>query len=199
MKKNRIHISIAFGDAILPIIECDDGHQRVPLKPISDQIGLNWASQRQKMKSNDYLNSRLGVKLVPVKGYQDSQKEGGKPQFCIRLDRVTAFLYTLNPENIRGMGNHEAADWLVEKHQEWDDVLHTYENTNGNIKGGATVGTKHLIDLLKVRNTTSNTKEKAGLTLLISQQFLELGVDLNNIPEQPKSNQLELIPTKGGE
>jgi hypothetical protein len=132
--KSPIHISIAFGDAILPVIDCEDGHQRVPLKPISDQIGLNWTSQRTKVTQNNYLNQRLGVNLVPVKGYQDGQKEGRKPQICIRIDRVTTFLNSLNPENIRGMGNHDAADWLEAKHSEWDDALHHYETDGFAIK-----------------------------------------------------------------
>lgn len=35
MKNPSIHISIAFNDAILPVIQCEDGHERVPLQPIA--------------------------------------------------------------------------------------------------------------------------------------------------------------------
>lgn len=128
--KKRLHISIAFGDAILPVIDCEDGFQRVPLKPIADQIGINYSSQRERLKKSDYLIKRLGLILIPVKGYQVGDLDGGKPQFCIRVDRVTSFLNSLNVSNIRAMGNHSSADWLETKHEEWDDALHQYE-TNG--------------------------------------------------------------------
>jgi len=123
MTNNRIHISIAFGDAILPVVECDDGHNRVPLKPIADEIGVNWQSQTRKLEEGKYLHKRLGVEVTPLRG-------GDKPYICIRVDRVTAYLNTLNPEKIRCKGNHDAADWLESKHDEWDNALHAYE-TNG--------------------------------------------------------------------
>lgn len=132
--KSPIHISIAFGDAILPVIDCEDGHKRVPLKPISDQIGLDWVSQRRKIKDNEYLTNRLGLLLVGVKPYQNPESQGEKAQYCIRVDRVTAFLNIINPLKIRGMGNHEAADWLEAKHSEWDDALHHYETDGFAIK-----------------------------------------------------------------
>ncbi len=131
---NKIHLSIAFGDAILPIVKCDDGHERMPLKPISDQIGLDWATQRRKVRDNEYLTKRLGLILVGLKPYQNNEKGGEKPQYCIRIDRVTAFLNTINPQNIRSMGNHDAADWLEAKHAEWDDALHQYETDGFAIK-----------------------------------------------------------------
>ncbi|MES9901104.1 MAG: hypothetical protein ABW168_00310 [Sedimenticola sp.] len=79
MSKQKIHISIAFGDAILPIIDCDDGHRRVPLKSIADEVGVNWQSQTRKLESGKYLHKRLGVKVTPLKG-------GEKPHICIRLE-----------------------------------------------------------------------------------------------------------------
>jgi len=118
--KQRIHLSIGFGDAILPIIECEDGHQRVPLKPIVEQIGAQWEGQRRRVQPDKYLGQRLGTLTTPLQC-------GDVPHLCIRLDRVTAFLNTINPENVRGKGNHDTADWLEAKHQEWDDALHQYE------------------------------------------------------------------------
>lgn len=126
-QKQKIHISIAFADAILPVIECEDGHQRVPLKPICDVVGVNWSTQRRKFQDESYLKMRLGVEFHPLKGVELSQKPGNPTHLCIRLDRVTAFLNSLNPENIRAMGNDSAADWLEAKHEERDDALHQYE------------------------------------------------------------------------
>lgn len=74
--KQRIHISIAFGDAILPVIECEDGHQRVPLKPIVDQIGVKWEIQRNKVQPETYLGRRLGVQVPTLKCGGSPQKRG---------------------------------------------------------------------------------------------------------------------------
>lgn len=127
--KQRIHISIAFGDAILPVIECEDGHQRVPLKPIVEQIGAQWERQRKKIQPDSYLWKRLGAEITVLKYGELGQKQGNPTHLCIRIDRVTSYLNTLNPQNIRAMGNHDTADWLEAKHAEWDDALHAYETT----------------------------------------------------------------------
>ncbi|MEJ1464992.1 MAG: phage antirepressor N-terminal domain-containing protein [Candidatus Sedimenticola sp. (ex Thyasira tokunagai)] len=189
MKNDRIHISIAFGDAILPVVECDDGHQRVPLKPIVEQVGAQWEGQRRKTLPEKYLGRRLGTKTTPLQC-------GGQSHVCIRLDRVTAYLNTLNPENIRGKGNHDTADWLEEKHEEWDNVLHAYESTNGIVSGKSSTDTKHLAELIRTRNAIKNPKEKAAVTMLIHKQFLELGIDLNEIDLQQDGNQQTLWSEK---
>lgn len=126
----RIHLSIGFGDTILPIINCDDGHQRIPLKPISDQIGLNWKGQKRKLLNDGYLIERFGLILGVASYPQFGDQEEKREEYLIRLDRVTAFLNILNPRQITARGNQEAADWLKAKHEEWDDALHAYE-TNG--------------------------------------------------------------------
>jgi hypothetical protein len=153
MKTSRIHISIAFGDAILPVVQCDDGHQRVPLKPISDQVGLDWKSQRRKIKDNDYLTTRFGLILggeLPPKTLELRQSDAA---YLIRIDRVTAFLNSLNPHQIRSNGNHDAADWLEAKHEEWDDAIHAYETNGFAAKPGRSqrdaVSVIRQIDLIK--------------------------------------------------
>lgn len=134
--KKPIHISIAFGDAILPVVECEDGFKRVPLKPIVEQVGVSWEVQRRKLNPESYLWQRLGAEITTLKGGETWGKQGNPTHLCIRIDRVTAFLNTLNPQNIRGMGNHDAADWLEAKHTEWDDALHHYETDGFAIKEG---------------------------------------------------------------
>ena len=176
MKKNRIHISIAFGDAILPVVECDDGIKRVPLKPIVEQVGAQWKGQSRKVEKGKYLFRRLGIKVTPLKW-------GDKPHICIRIDRVTAYLNTLNPENIRAMGNHDAADWLESKHTEWDDVLHLYETNGFASKQGSTTNTtiKTLGQIDRIKNpalkhiAAKQANQEMGLEIPIGkQESLEL-------------------------
>lgn len=154
MQQSRILISIAFGDAILPIINCDDGLQRVPLKPIVEQVGAQWETQRRKIKPDSYLWKRLGAEITVLKQGEIGQKRGNPTYLCIRVDRVTAFLNSLNTENIRGMGNDKAADWLEAKHEEWDNALHAYETNGFAAKDSTETNRKyiHLYRLDKIKN-----------------------------------------------
>lgn len=124
-----ISLNLNFSGAILPILDNEDGFQRVPLKPISDAIGLSWADQHKKMQV-PYFVRRLGICVgdIPYAGQTRSM-------VLIRLDRVAAYLNTLNPENVRAAGNEAAADYLEQKHQEWDDLIHAYEQQRGEMFG----------------------------------------------------------------
>lgn len=173
MKNTRFHLSIAFNDVILPLIDCPDGYPRVPLKPIADQIGVDWKTQKRKLLADDYLQERFGLILGEASLPQMARLGLKTDQYLIRFDRVTAFLNTLNPRMISALGNEAAAEWLKSKHQEWDDVLHAYE-TNGFVVGRKAALTD-LKDLINLRNKAL-PHEKRWLTTLIEAQARELGV-----------------------
>lgn len=122
-----ISLNLNFSGAILPVIDCEDSQQRVPLKPICEAIGVDWEGQRRKVQVG-YLSRRLGICT------QDILWAGQTRQMVmIRLDRVAAFLNTINPDNVRAAGNENAADFLERKHQEWDDLIHAYEQQTGDL------------------------------------------------------------------
>ena len=56
---------------------------RPRVKPIADEIGINWQTVTRRLEAGRYLHRRLGVKVTPSRG-------GQKPDICIRIDRVTA-------------------------------------------------------------------------------------------------------------
>lgn len=184
--RGRCHLSIAFGDAILPVVDCDDGHDRVPLKPIADEIGINWQTVTRRLEAGRYLHRRLGVKVTPSRG-------GQKPDICIRIDRVTAFLYSLNPDMVRGKGNAEAADWLEAKHAEWDDALHAYEIHGGAARAGQNGALRDLLGLIKARNAAVNLRERQALEWLLHRELQALGV-----PADTFENPQQSLPLTGG-
>lgn len=178
MKEKMIQISIAFGNVMLPVIECEDGHDRVPMRQISDEIGLSWPAQARKVEEGKYLNKRLGVQIRSLKATDKDENDGKLKQICLRVDRVEAFLNTINPENVRGMGNDESADWLEAKHREWDDALHEYE-TSGVVMNR----NKEHIDVIsviaqidRIKNPTlkqiaaAKANEAFGLNIQIGEQ-----------------------------
>jgi P22_AR N-terminal domain len=125
-----ISIGLNFSGVVLPIVEGEDGFQRVPLKPICEVVGINWADQHKKMQV-PYLVRRLGT-CVGVIPYAGQVRE----MLLVRVDRVASFLSTINPDRVRAAGNADAADWLEAKHREWDDVLHSYEMAKGDLFRG---------------------------------------------------------------
>jgi hypothetical protein len=186
-QKQKIHISIAFADAILPVIECEDGHQRVPLKPIVEQIGAQWDRQRKKVQPETYLGRRLGAEITIPRYGELSQKPGNPTHLCIRIDRVTAFLNSLNPEMIRAMGNNDTADWLEAKHQEWDDALHEYETagfainkshfSNQEAKENAYL---RMVSVIREKNKTEDQSDRK----LISEMLKNMA-DTHGLSYQP--------------
>lgn len=84
--------------------------------------------------TDTYLSKRLGTCTVLFRS-ADMRRE----MTSIRLNRVSAYLNTLNPDMIRNRGNEFAADFLEAKHAEWDDLIDAYERGYGIMaKGKAT-------------------------------------------------------------
>lgn len=173
--KQRIHLSIGFGDTVLPVIGCDDGHDRVPFKPVADQIGLDWKTQKRKVLSDDYLRDRIGLFLGEASLPQLAQLGIKKDQYLIRVDRVTAFLNSLNPRMIRASGNEEAADWLKAKHAEWDDALHAYETKGVAVKTGQSAQLDQVIKLARLKHA-ADVRDRRWIDHLLQQQLAQLDV-----------------------
>lgn len=123
----RKHISICleFAGIELPVGPNEKGEEVVPLKPISDLFGLEWNRQYKRMQTPEMV-TRMGTCIVHM--YHAGQR---REMLCIRLKRVIAFLYSINPGSVKAAGNIEGAEFLEAKQAEWDDVLHAYEEQNG--------------------------------------------------------------------
>lgn len=122
---NHVVVSLQFAGVLLPVAADEQGGKVVPLKPISDALGLEWVRQH-KRSGEAGRAQRLGTCTVPM--YYAGQT---REMVCIRLDRVVAWLFSINPEAVRGQGNVKAAEFLEQKQAEWDTVLHDYEAAQG--------------------------------------------------------------------
>lgn len=112
-------VTFSFTDKSFPVAVRDDGTRVVALKPICESIGIGWDVQWEKTRpSDDYANKRYGICLEKV--FHAGQT---RQMVCVRVDRVYAFLHSLNPESIRSAGNEQAAKWLEKKQAEWDGLL----------------------------------------------------------------------------
>lgn len=174
-KTSMIHVELEFSGALLPVETNEQGQHIIPLKPISDVIGLEWEYQRKKV-SESYLSKRLGTCTVVF--YCAGQK---REMVGIRLDRVEAYLNTLNPEMVRGHGNQAAADFLEAKHEEWDNLIDAYERGYGILaKNGKGVGRKQpavrdFLSVLRAKKQADVEQDRKVLELLARQIAEDLG------------------------
>jgi len=111
---------------------------------------------------------------------------------CIRLDRVAAFLYTINPNQVRDKGNEAAADYLERKHTEWDDLIHQYESSNGKLIQQATTA-----KIINIRTFIAVSREKRATAHPADRRVFDaisqdLAADIG-IPYQP-----DLLDTQAG-
>lgn len=122
-----ISLNLNFSGAVLPVVEGEDGHRRVPLKPICDAIGVGWETQYKKVMV-DGVKKQLGVCLISI------QFAGQvRSMTMIRIDRVAGFLNRINPNCVRGAGNASSADFIELKRNEWDGAIHLFEKECGRI------------------------------------------------------------------
>ncbi len=178
-----ISIGLVFGGAVLPIVDGEDGYQRVPLKPICDVIGVEWERQRKRVQEG-YLARRMGT-CTPLMYWAGQERE----MVAIRVDRVAAFLSTISPDRIRAAGNADSADWLEAKHQEWDDVLHQYEVAKGDMfreKSARNTAIRTFLAVAKEKRVSADDADRKALSAILKG----LAGDLN-IPYQLELNGTE--------
>lgn len=174
-KQSMIHLNLEFYGALIPVETDEQGRMVVPIKPISDAIGLEWTRQHKKL-SDSYLSKRLGTCIVLLY-YAGQHRE----MVCIRLDRVAAFLNTVNPENVRGQGNASAADFLEAKHAEWDDLIDAYERGYGILaKRGKTAARKpatynDFLNVTRAKGKATSEPERKALDFMARKIASELG------------------------
>lgn len=193
----KVHnrIEIEFAGVTLPVIADADGRDCIPLKPICDALGVKWEDQRvkfggtcapdnrgagrRKSESADaYLARRLGIcNLRPL--YAGQTRE----MVCIRVDRVIGFLLQINPDKVRAAGNAIAADFLEEKHQEWDGVLHEYESRKGGMLQAATVeartkavNVRLFVSVMRAKQATEVIEDRRALSEVAAGLAGDLGI-----------------------
>ena len=200
--RSAVKIQLEFAGVLLPVELNEKGQEVVPLKPIADLIGLDWETQRKKVNS-DYLSKRLGTctVLMPCAGQESeiciglmSYAGQRREMTCIRLDRVAAYLNTINPERVRINGNESAADFLEKKHEEWDEVINAYEQGFGMFAGKKASSRKQptvrdFLSVLKAKKQAETESERQVLNTLAQNLAEELGA-----PFQPEL----AISSKGG-
>ncbi len=209
---HKVSLNLNFAGVMLPVTQDAQGRDIVPLKPISDVFGLQWSRQKKKFGVKDetcgvplypadpekpteqgpesagnagadqpklpYLARRLGVCLAEFNFAGQSRQ-----MLAIRLDRVAAYLNTINPEQVRAGGNVDGADFLLQKQEEWDDVLHQYESAGGIMSRNERLAqaaqiqaARALLSAIKEKRMSEDPQQRLILEQLIQSMARKAGV-----------------------
>ncbi|HEM8344524.1 phage antirepressor N-terminal domain-containing protein [Providencia stuartii] len=112
-------INVPFHGANLCIVN-HDGNPYVPMKPIIEGMGLDWASQFTKLKKR--FSKGIVEIAIPSKG-------GEQSMICLAMHKLTGWLYSIMPNKVKP----EIRDRVIQYQEECDDVLYEYWTT-GEVK-----------------------------------------------------------------
>lgn len=109
---SQVHEIPFHGDNLIGV-KTDAGIM-VPLKPITDGIGLDWENERRRIRAHPTLNKGTAIIEVPFGA------GGPQPMLCILLRRLNFWLATVHPNRTTN------ADRLDFYQEEAADVLFAY-------------------------------------------------------------------------
>jgi hypothetical protein len=100
-------ITIPFHQQTLVAIEYDN-KPYVAMRPIVENMGLSWATQRVK------INEKFGsvVSIIDTTGFDGKRYE----MVCLPLIKLAAFLYSINPAKVKP----ELRDLVIAYQEECD-------------------------------------------------------------------------------
>ena len=84
--------TINFNNQQLLTVE-KDGIRYVAVKPICENLGLDWASQFTKIKNNLVLNEGIVIITTPSEG-------GPQQTVCLPINMINGWLFTINPNRV---------------------------------------------------------------------------------------------------
>ncbi|ASB03034.1 MULTISPECIES: phage antirepressor N-terminal domain-containing protein [Proteus] len=105
-------ITVPFYDNELYVVE-HNNEPYVPMKPIIEGMGLNWASQFTKLKKR--FSKGIVEIAIPSKG-------GEQSMICLQLRKLSAWMLTIYPNKVKS----EIRDKVIQFQEECDDVLYRY-------------------------------------------------------------------------
>lgn len=108
-------MSVPFRGDNLYLVECD-GQPYVPMKPVVEGMGLDWASQFTKLKSK--FSKGIVEIAIPSLG-------GSQSTICLSLRKLPAWLYSIQS----GKVSIEIREKVIAYQQECDEVLWQYWTT----------------------------------------------------------------------
>lgn len=90
------------------IVIIENGEKLIAIKPICEALGIDYSSQLQKLKSDEFLSST--VVLSPTVGADEKNRE----MVCIPFMYVFGWLFTISPKNVKPEAQEAVAKYRME-------------------------------------------------------------------------------------
>jgi hypothetical protein len=92
--------SVRFYDDVLPAVQLADGELYVALRPIVQALGLDWASQYQRVQRDEVLAE--STRTVVVMTTDSAQRDrGARPTVCLPLKHLPGFLFGVSAGRVK--------------------------------------------------------------------------------------------------
>lgn len=129
----------------------ENGQKLVPVKPICEALGVDYSTQLQKLKDDEFLSSTMG--LSPIVASDGKDRE----MVCIPLKFVFGWLFTINPKNVK----EEAREAVARYRAKCYDVLYDYFSKKSDFLEEKQLMVNQKIDELKqLRYDFRNAEKK---------------------------------------
>lgn len=162
---------------IVYLIDCEP---YIRLKPLVDQIGLDWRSQKRAVFGTHSTLLYSPIRIEPPENGQEGGTRTPQTAVFIRLKRVHLWLCNLSLGNISAKGNPEVVAHLISLQQEWGDALYDYEHKGAAIKqahdDAFRKDARLYRDLILAKSKTASKPERAALIAMIKFLGKKLGV-----------------------
>ena len=172
-----------YNDAILAVRLPDD-RVFIPLRPIVERLGLDWASQTRRINRDPVLSEEKGVVVTTTPG-------GPQEMLCLPLDYVSGFLFGINANRVKPALRESVIRYQRECYKVLAEAFHESRLTADPV----------LDELLK--NDTDAVQAyqiaRAVVKLARNQIFLEAQMDAHSTQLAEHGQRLEEIESTLGD
>ncbi|HFZ1920799.1 TPA: phage antirepressor N-terminal domain-containing protein [Serratia marcescens] len=176
-------ISVSFHGSELFVVN-HNGDPLVPMRPIVEGMGMDWASQFTKIKQ------RFASTVVEITTQLPGDKQRRKVT-CLPLRKLAGWLQTISPNKVRP----EIRDTVIQYQEECDDVLYEYWTTGQVARKPETT----VDDRTPLRGIVNRIMGKYGMTYQAVYKLVHKEFGVNHIDElTPKqtAEAIEYLATK---
>jgi hypothetical protein len=92
-----------YGDDIIAALVEEEGRRvvYVPIRPVCNQLGIDWSSQRQRINRDPVLSKTTKGVVVITTPSADGRGGGPQEMLCISLDYLNGWLFGINANRVK--------------------------------------------------------------------------------------------------
>lgn len=79
----------------------EEAHILVPIRPICENLGVDWSGQRQRINRDPVLSKWVRFVGITPTNPEDASKGGNPNMLCLPLDYLSGFLFGINAARVK--------------------------------------------------------------------------------------------------